>query len=70
MNWNKPLLSLNDEIDKLFAILKDGERIILSERESLALIATLAEQLKLKPQGMDIDYDLVEEIARLSNIRL
>ena len=63
------LLSLNDEIDKLFAILKESEGIILSERESLALIANLAEQLKINLHG-DNNFNLVEEISRLSNKRL
>jgi len=65
----RALLSLNDEIDKLFAILKESEGIILSERESLALIANLAEQLKMNlPE--DNNSNLVEEISRLSNNRL
>jgi DNA-binding response OmpR family regulator len=65
----RALLSLNDEIDKLFAILKESEGIILSERESLALIANLAEQLKMNLPG-DNNSNLVEEISRLSNKRL
>jgi len=65
----RALLSLNDEIDKLFAILKESEGIILSERESLALIANLAEQLKINLHG-DNNFNLVEEISRLSNKRL
>jgi DNA-binding response OmpR family regulator len=63
------LLSLNDEIDKLFAILKESERIILAERESLALIAVLAEQWKMNLPEVD-NSNLVEEISRLSNKRL
>jgi len=64
------LLSLSDEIDKLFAILKESERIILSERESLALIANLAEQLKMNLEETDGNYDLAKEISRLSTERL
>ena len=64
------LLSLNDEIDKLFTILKESERIMLSERESLALIAILAEQLKMNLPEVDSNSKLVEEISRLSNNRL
>jgi DNA-binding response OmpR family regulator len=66
----KALLSLNNEIDKLFTILKDGERIILSERESLALIANLAEQLKMTLPEADNNYGLIEKISHLSNKRL
>jgi CheY-like chemotaxis protein len=64
------LLSLSDEIDKLFAVLKESERIILSERESLALIANLAEQLKMNLEETDGNYDLAKEISRLSTERL
>lgn len=64
----KALLSLNDEIDKLFTILKESERIMLSERESLALIAILAEQLKMNLP--EVDSNLVEEISRLSDKRI
>jgi len=64
------LLSLSDEIDKLFAVLKESERIILSERESLALIANLAEQLKMNLEETDGNYDLAKEISRLCTERL
>ncbi len=66
----RALLSINDEIDKLFAILKESERIMLSERESLALIAILAEQLKTNLPEEDSNSNLVEDISRLSNERL
>jgi hypothetical protein len=66
----RALLSLNDEIDKLFAILKESEGIILLERESLALIANLVEQLKANLPEVDNNSNLVEEISRLSNQRL
>jgi len=66
----RALSSLNDEIDKLFAILKESERIVLSERESLAFIANLAEQLKMNLPEEDNTSDLVEEISRLCIKRL
>jgi hypothetical protein len=65
----RALLSLNDEIDKLFAIIKESESITLSEIESLVLIANLAEQLKMNLPG-DNNSNLVEEISKLSNKRL
>jgi DNA-binding NtrC family response regulator len=64
------LLSVNDEIDKLFASFKECERIILTERESLAHIGVLAEQLKMNIPSMNDSYELVEEISRLSENRL
>lgn len=64
------LSSLNDEIDKLFAILKESERIVLLERESLAFIANVAEQLKINLPEDDNNFGLVQEISRLSNERL
>jgi DNA-binding NtrC family response regulator len=67
---DKALLSVNDEIDKLFAALKENERVILIERESLSHIATLAEQLKANLQETDDIFDLVDQICRQSNIRL
>ncbi len=66
----RALLSLNDEIDKLFAILKESERIILAEREALSHIATLAERLKISLQKTDSNYDLADKISRLSNERI
>ena len=68
--FEQALLSVNDEIDKLFATLKESERIMLAERESLSHIAMLAEQLKINMQEMDGNYDLVEKILILSNQRL
>jgi DNA-binding response OmpR family regulator len=64
------LLSVNDEIDKLFAILKESEMVILAERESLSRISVLAEQLKMNLQEKDHDYYLVGEISRLSDERV
>ncbi len=66
----RALLSLNDEIDKLFTILKESERIMLAEREALAFIASLVERLKMNLPEADDKSDLVEEIARLCNKRL
>ena len=67
---DKALLSMNDEVDKLFASLKESERVILTERESLSHIATLAEQLKFNMQETDANFDLVDQICCLSNVRL
>lgn len=64
------LLSLNDEIDKVFANLKENERIILAEREALSRIADLAERLKMNMQKTDDNYELVDKISRLSNERI
>lgn len=64
------LLTVSDEIDKFFASFKECERIILTERESLAHIAVLAEQLKMNIPVMNESYELVEEISRLSDNRL
>ena len=64
------LLSLNDEIDELFSLLKESERIILIERESLSHIAILAEELKIRLNEGDSTYDLVEKISQLSSTRL
>jgi hypothetical protein len=64
------LLSLNDEIDKLFALLKESEKIILAEREALSHIGSLAERLKGSLQKKDEQYDLVDKISRLSNNRV
>jgi DNA-binding NtrC family response regulator len=66
----KSLLTLSEEIDKFFANFKECERMILTERESLAHIGVLAEQLKMNIPVMNECYELVEEIARLSNNRL
>jgi DNA-binding NtrC family response regulator len=64
------LLSVSEEIDKFFVSFKECERIILTERESLAHIAALAEQLKMNLPVMSDCYELVEEISRLSGNRL
>ncbi len=67
---DQALLSLNDELDKLFAILKESERIILAEREALSHISTLAERLKANLPRKDENYELTEKISRLSNNRV
>jgi len=64
------LLSFNDEIDELFSLLKESERIILIERESLSHIAILAEELKVRLKEGGSAYDLVEKISQLSSTRL
>lgn len=67
---DRALLSVNDEIDELFVTLKNNERLILAERESLSHIASLAELLKLGLMETDDNYDLVDRICRFSNERL
>lgn len=67
---DQALLSLDEEIDKLFKVLKESEKLVLLERESLAHIATLAEQLKMNMSSEDDSRLLVEEIARRSENRL
>jgi DNA-binding NtrC family response regulator len=67
---DKTLLSVNEEIDKLFTALRDNERLILAERESLSHIASLAERLKTELLETDDNYDLVDKICRFSNERL
>jgi len=69
-NLDRALLSVNDEIDKLFLTLKNNERLILAERESLSHIASLAERLKLSLPETDDNYCLVDRICRFSNERL
>lgn len=64
------LLYVSDEIDKFFATFKECEKIVLTERESLAHIAVLAEQLKINLSATDTNYKLVEEISRLAEKRL
>lgn len=63
------LLALNDQIDKLFRTLKESERILLLQRESLARIASLAEELNSGPREDSFQH-LVEEICFRSNTRL
>jgi DNA-binding response OmpR family regulator len=64
------LLSISEEIDRFFVSFKECERIILTERESLAQIGALAEQLKMSLCATNDCYELVEEISRLSGNRL
>jgi DNA-binding NtrC family response regulator len=66
----RTLLSLNDEIDRLFLLLKESEKVILIERESLSHIAILAEELKMNCKEMDSSYNLVEKVSQLSRERL
>jgi DNA-binding response OmpR family regulator len=58
------LLSLNEKIDQLFKTLKANEKVILSQRESLANISSLAEQLKMEISDGNIPQDLIENICR------
>lgn len=66
---DQALLRLNIEIDKLFYILKESERILLQQRESLTKIACLAEEFKCI-QSDDSLKNLVTEICTRSNNRL
>jgi DNA-binding NtrC family response regulator len=61
---------LNGVFDKICDILKESQRILLLQRESLANIASLAEQLKTNTSGPDSSNGLVEEIYRLACCRL
>ncbi|MDR3555698.1 MAG: response regulator [Syntrophobacteraceae bacterium] len=67
---DQALVSLNDEVDKLFALLRESERIILAEREALSHIATLSERLKAGLEKKDENYHLADKISRLSNQRV
>jgi DNA-binding NtrC family response regulator len=64
------LLYVSDEMDKFFETFKECERMILTERESLAHIAALAEQLKMNLSETSDNYALADEISRLSDNRL
>ena len=64
------LLALNDEIDRLFALLKESEKVILAEREALSHIGSLAERLKESIQNKDETYEIVDKISRLSGNRV
>jgi DNA-binding response OmpR family regulator len=67
---DQALLSLNKEIDKLFKVLRESERLVLVERESLSRIASLAEQLRMDTPKDDRSYGFLEEISRLSATRV
>jgi DNA-binding response OmpR family regulator len=64
------LLSLNEKIDQLFKTLKANERVILLQRESLANISSLAEQLKMELSEGNTPEDLIEDICRRSGNHL
>ncbi len=64
------LITLNDEIDKLFALLKESEKILLAEREALSRIASLSERLKAGLPKKDENYHLADKISRLANHRV
>jgi DNA-binding NtrC family response regulator len=64
------IVSLNNQIDKLFAMLRQAETIMLAERESLAHIAVLAERCKMDISETDSVYELLEKISELSTERL
>jgi DNA-binding response OmpR family regulator len=60
------LLSVNERIDKLFKTLKANEKVILVQRETLANISSLAEQLKSEIADGTIPEMLIEDICRRS----
>jgi len=64
------LLSVNERIDQLFRTLNASERLILLQRETLANVSSLAEQLKSELAGGHIPEDLIEDICRGSMIHL
>jgi DNA-binding NtrC family response regulator len=70
LGLDQALLALNDEIDKLFSLLKDSERVILAEREALSQIAGISERLKSGLQEDDENYHLADTISQLSNTRI
>lgn len=61
-SFEKTLLSVNLEIDKLFSLLKESEKSILAERQALLNIVILAKQLKEKLTEGDETYGLTEGI--------
>lgn len=66
---NETLVALNNEMDRLFGVFKEAEKLILVERESLARIAGLAEEL-MNFHWDDTRYPLLEEIRRLADVRV
>ncbi|MFZ2447955.1 MAG: response regulator [Syntrophobacteraceae bacterium] len=66
---DQALLYLNGAIDKLFDTLKESERVLLSQRESLARIASLAEEFHYTPSERGL-HVLVEQICQTSHARL
>jgi DNA-binding NtrC family response regulator len=67
---DQALLALNEGIDSIFKTLRESEKLVLVEREALARIAGLAEQLKMDTPKEDRFFNFLDEISRLSGIRL
>jgi DNA-binding response OmpR family regulator len=63
------LKSINRKMDKFFESQKVWEKIILEQRDALANIAALAEQLGQKNQDLSLD-EMIEKIAKISGQRL
>jgi DNA-binding response OmpR family regulator len=70
MELDHALLSLSREIDRLFYVLRESERLILTERESLARVASLTEELKENMAEEDPLLPILEKILCLANTRL
>lgn len=66
----KALVRLDSSIDRIFEVLKEYERILLSQRESLARISDLSEQVKSVMPDSASAAKIVEEISRESGNRL
>ena len=66
----RALISLNEKIDKIFMALKESEKFALEQRESLAHIASNAEQMKLHISETHESYGLIDEICNYSSRRL
>lgn len=64
------LLSVNERIDQLFKTLKANEKVILVQRETLANISSLAEQLKYELADGHIPESLIEDLCRRSGNHL
>jgi DNA-binding NtrC family response regulator len=68
--FDSSLLSLNERIDQLFTTLKANEKIILLQRESLANISSLAEQLRMEISDGNNPDGLLDDICRRSGNHL
>ncbi len=66
----KAIVSVHLEIDKIFKLFRDSEKIILTLRESLARIANAAERLKVDVPEANGCRLLVEDICRMANSNL
>ncbi len=67
---DRSLMALNEQIDKLFKLLKDLEVSLLVQREALAGIASYAEQLRDHLDETDPFRDLLDEVCRYSSRRI